>query len=86
MAEDKEMTEEKNVNDLEGGDCPMSPKAVSAEFFGGIISYGSVLKMAKRGELPFHKIMGRYLAWPSELREWKAQNRCKNADIGRRQL
>ncbi|WP_196595076.1 hypothetical protein [Pectinatus frisingensis] len=50
---------------------PMTPREVSVEFFAGELSYTAVLAMARSGELPFRKIRGKYLIWPSELTKWK---------------
>lgn len=49
---------------------PLSPKEVADNFFCGQLAYGTVLSMAKAQEMPFHRIHGKYLIWPSELATW----------------
>lgn len=49
---------------------PLSPKEVADKFFCGQLAYGTVLSMAKSQEIPFHRIHGKYLIWPSELAAW----------------
>lgn len=49
---------------------PLTPKQVSEQFFHNKISYGVVLKMAKSGEMPFHRIGRKFFIWPDELLAW----------------
>ena len=53
---------------------PLSPKQVSELFFHGKVSYATVLRLAKTGGLPFHKIGQKYFTWRKALEEWRDQN------------
>lgn len=51
----------------------LTAQEVSEQFFGGKISYWSVLKMAKSGSLPCFKRGNRYLFDLDRLTEWKTE-------------
>lgn len=60
---------------------PLSPKQVSEGFFHGKLSYSTVLRLAKTGELPFHKIGQKYFTWRKALEEWRDNNNAVGGDF-----
>ena len=60
---------------------PLSPKQVSEGFFHGKLSYSTVLRLAKTGELPFHKIGQKYLTWRKALEDWRDKNNTVGGDL-----
>ena len=60
---------------------PLTPQQVSKKFFHGKVSYATVLRLAKTGELPFHKIGQKYFTWRKALEEWRDQNTSIGGDL-----
>lgn len=56
----------------------LTAQEVSEYFFSGEVSYWTVLKMAKVGELPHFKVGSRYLFNRASLMNWQAaqEQRC----------